>query len=204
MNKLLSIAILSSGRLDLLEATIHSLLATVKYPRYEMIVYNRNGTIGEGWNHLIGSVRGDYVLMCQDDWYFIGGETTKKNNYEWVDDAIKVLDNNKEVGIIRLRKDNDGQREEVVVEDRGEFSLVKCSAGGFSMNPFICRKDTLDKIGKVKLIGELKRGIAEGELRKRYYKMGYKTAKINVRSNGVCIHIGKGRRTTTPWPYKKT
>ncbi len=197
--KLLSIAISAndSERNDLLEATIHSLLATVKYPRYEMLVYKHQGTIGEGWNYLIDNVKGDYVLMCQNDWYFIGGATTDKKNERWIHDAMRVLDNNKDIGIIRLRKCGDGQNEEPFIEERDDCFVI--GLGWFSMNPFLCRKEVLENLGKA-TTPELKRGIAEGEIRRRYTKLGYKTAKLKVRSKGVCIHIGKGRRFNS---YKK-
>lgn len=197
--KLLSIAILSNDdeRLDLLEATIHSLLSTIKYPRYEIIIYKHEGTIGEGWNYLTDRVNGDYVLMCQDDWYFIGGATTDKKNEKWIYDAMEVLDNNKDIGIIRLRKSGDGQMLEPLREEHEKHFVI--GIGWFSMNPFLCRREVLEKLGKA-TTPEFRIGIAEGEIRKRYRDMGYKTAKLKVRSEGVCIHIGKGRRFNS---YKK-
>ena len=102
---------------------------------------------------------------------------------------IDILDRDKEIGIVRLRKDGDGQHEEKEVEKVGSGYLVDCIAGGFSMNPFIARAELFNELGKA---DERKiKGVAEISLREKYK---YKTAKLNNAARGVCIHIGRGRR----------
>jgi len=183
-NKLLTILILSSNRLDLLRATISSLTETMIYPHWEMIIYNHDESIGKGWNELIKRIRGEYVLWCQDDWYFI-------ENWDWIERAIDILDRDKEIGIVRLRKDSDGQHEEKEIGKVGSGYIVDCIAGGFSMNPFIARADLFKDLGEADETH--KKGVAEISLREKY-KGKYKTAKLNNFARGVCIHIGRGRR----------
>jgi len=135
--------------------------------------------------------------MCQEDWYFVGGYAEKFKDTNWLHTAISVLNHDKGIGIIRLRKDGDGQNEERDIKGKGteEYGLVDCIGGGFSLNPFICKKGLLKDIGYA-TVPEKKRGIAEGELRTKYRKKRYSTAKLKtLRSRGMCVHIGKGRRT---------
>lgn len=183
--KLLTIAILSSNRFDLLQATINSLINTVTYPYWQLVVLNHNGTIGQGWNKLIDSVDGEYVLMCQDDWFFI-------EKWDWVQQAIDQLDHDPNAGIVRLRKENDGQNPEIVT-GKDLLLRVDCIGGGFSMNPFICKNETIDKIGRCQNI-QREKGVAEVELRSRYAGLGLNTYKLDNAAKGVCIHIGRGRR----------
>ena len=184
-DKLLTILILSSNRLDLLRATINSLTETMTYPHWEMIVYNHDGTIGEGWNELIKKINGDYVLSCQDDWYFI-------EKWNWVEKAIDILNREKEVGIVRLRKDSDGQHPTKEIRKIGDGSIVECVAGGFTMNPFIAKAELFKDLGNA---DERKiKGIAEISLREKYREKKYLTAKLNNPAKGVTIHIGRGRR----------
>ena len=191
--KKLSIAILSSNRFDLLSATINSLLATLRYPNWEMIIYNRDKGIGEGWNYLTESVSGEYVLMCQDDWFFM-------ERWNWVEQAMAIVDN-KEFGIVRLRKNDDGQRNEERIKFwtydkeglKFAFKEIRCKASGFNLNPFVCSREFLKRIGKVSKTGKEK-GAAEIQLREKYNARKYKTAKLGNEENGVCIHIGRGRR----------
>ena len=184
MKKLLTILILSSNRYDLLEATIHSFLNTITYPYWEMVIYNHDESIGKGWNELAKRINGEYVLWCQDDWYFI-------EKWDWVEKAMKMLDENKDVGIVRLRKNGDGQIEEKETKEIDNGYLVDCIAGGFTMNPFIAKKETIIKLG---IADEKKvKGVAEISLREKY-KGRYETAKLNNPARGVAIHIGRGRR----------
>lgn len=195
--KLLTIAILSSNRKDLLQATINSLLNTITYPHWELVVYNHDGSIGQGWNSLYKRMQGEYVLMCQDDWFFM------EKKWDWLQECIQVLDEVDDLGIIRLRKDNDGQAEESIgkrilfysEEKKLDFKMrdVACVGGGFTLNPFVCKKALIGKLGEV--AGKRKiHGLAEMELRDRYKAFGYKTFKLDNDDGGVCIHIGRGRR----------
>lgn len=185
-NGLLSIAILSSGRFDLLEATIHSLLNTMTVPYFELIIFNHRDSIGKGWNYLTERINGEFVLMCQDDWYFM-----EKCN--WAEICMQVLSKYKDVGMIRLRKNGDGQNEEKVVEEFRDHQIVECVGGGFTMNPGMFRKDTLDKLGNIGSI-QIAKGVAELEVRNRWRSLELKTAKLQNPGHGVCIHIGRGRR----------
>jgi len=181
----LTIFILSGNRYDLLSATIQSLLNTITIKDWDLVVYNHQDTIGKGWNDLMKRISGDFVLGCQDDWFF-----TEK--WDWVEKSIKILEDNKDIGIFRFRKDGDGQLKENVLEEHKDFCIVDCVAGGFTLNPFIARKETILKLGKAP---EPKvKGLAEVELRNMYKLLNLKTAKLNNFDKGVCIHIGRGRR----------
>ena len=185
--KLLTILILSSNRYDLLGATINSLLNTITYPYWEMIIYNHDESIGKGWNQLRQRINGEYVLWCQDDWYFI-------EKWDWIEKAIEILDNNKEVGIVRLRKESDGQNHEKEIKKIKNGYLVNCIGGGFTMNPFIAKKEIMIRLG---VVDERKiHGKAELSIRERY-KGKHETAKLDNPARGICIHIGRGRRIKT-------
>ena len=186
--KLLSIIILSSDRFDLLSATINSLLATMTYPYWEMIVYNHTGTAGDGWNALLKRINGEYVLNCEDDWIFI-------QRWDWIDKAIGILEKHKDVGIVRLHMSGygriNGQKGVKLVEKIENGHLIECPKSCFSLNPFITRKETLLEIGKART--GWGNNVCEKSLRLRYNKLGFKTATLDNRRMGVCLHTGRGR-----------
>lgn len=211
--KRLSIAILSSNRYDLLRATVNSILDTMTYPEWEMFIFNHNESIGVGWNALAKRVNCDYVMLCQDDWYFM-------ERWNWAETAVKILSKNKDIGCVRLRKDGDSQQPEEkigegVVNVEGEerkFDYVECHHGGLTFNPCFVRKDVLDNLDMAD--GTLQHGVAMPKIKQQYEKLGYKTVKIinppikkidgnelqnelkikRESARGVCIHIGRGRR----------
>ena len=181
----LSICILSHHRRDLLQAVIASLLHTVTVEDFELNILEHSGSVGTGWNNLVYQASGEYLLMTQDDWFFI-------EKWDWVQDAIKMLESDEKIGIVRLRKDGDGQVAEKVTEEIEGGVLVDCLRGGFTLNAHIARKDTLLKLGKA--LTKKEKGIAEVDLRLKYANFQFKTAKLGNAAHGVCIHIGRGRR----------
>jgi len=181
---LLSIIILSSDRLDLLQHTISSLVDKLEYPHWEMIVYNHQGSHEEGLIKLINQANGKYILNCEDDWFFI-----EKGN--WVEHSITILNENPTVGMVKLRKEGDGQPGHNVLEEV-KYGVIIDDCG-YSNNPFIARtadiKKTLSKIpNPMELYIEKKMVVSFKEL-------GYKVAKlIGYNKNGICVHIGWNRQ----------
>jgi len=68
---LLSIIVLSSDRLDLLESTLLSLLNCITYPHFELIIYNHQDMQDKGWLKLISMIKGKYVLQTEEDWLYL-------------------------------------------------------------------------------------------------------------------------------------
>jgi len=163
--KLLTILILSSNRYELLETTISSLLETLTYPYWEMIIYNHDKTIGEGRAFLLNKIKGEYVLECEDDWLFL-----EKGN--WVQDAIEILDNHPEVGMVRLRKKGDGQTNVRYLE---KIKRGFITGGHWTHNPHIIRRSTLLKLRKD--AGDFQS--MECERRFSVAFKGFKTAVLN-------------------------
>jgi len=181
---LLSIIILSSNRFDLLQATIVSLINTITYSNFELIVYNHKGGQAEGWVKLMKMVQGEYVLNCEDDWFFIDGG-------DWVQQSIQILDQNPKVGIIRLRKDKDDQTGNTLEKEVDGGSIVKSS--GFTLNPFIGR--TEDLIRMMNDTPKIHKTFLEYSLKASFSKFQYQVAKLNEYDRkGVAIHIGWQRR----------
>jgi len=182
--KLLSIIILSSNRFDLLQNTILSLLNTVTYPHFEFIIYNHNAGQTEGWIKLIKMVQGEYVLNCEDDWFFI-------DRGDWVQQSIKILDENPKVGIVRLRKDKDGQTGNKLIKKVDCGSIVDTS--GFTLNPFIARTENL--VEMIKDNPEISKSFLEYSLKSSFTKFRYQVAKLDEYDRkGIAIHIGWGRK----------
>jgi len=186
--KLLSIIILSSNRFDLLSATVNSLLATMTYPFWEMIIYNHMGTAGDGWNALLERINGEYILNCEDDWIFI-------QKWDWVEKAIGILERHRNVGIVRLRMGEsgkiNGQKGVKIVEKIEGGYLIECSKSCFSLNPFVARKETLLKIGRART--GWGNNVCEKSLGLKYNELEFKTATLDNRRMGVCLHTGRGQ-----------
>ena len=180
----MSIIVLSSSRFDLLRDTVISLINTITYSHFELIIYNHKAGQAEGWAKLMRMVQGEYVLNCEDDWFFIDGG-------DWVQQSIKILDQNPEVGIIRLRKDKDDQTGNISQKEVEGGCIVKSS--GFTLNPFIARKK--DLIRMMNDIPEIDKVVLEYSLKSSFSKFQYQVAKLNgYDRKGIAIHIGWQRR----------
>ena len=182
---LLSIIVLSSDRLDLLDLTLLSLLNCITYPHYELIVYNHQAMQDKGWLKLVSMIRGEYVLQSEEDWLY-----TEQG--DWVQQSIKILDINPKVGMIRLRKDDDGQTGNIVSSDIGGGYFVNSS--GFSLNPFIMRTKDIQQLA-IDMANPLVYNF-ERELQNIFGRScppGVVKLK-GYHQKGVCIHSGWGRR----------
>lgn len=181
---LLSIIILSSDRLDLLQTTISTLISRITYPHWEMIVYNHQGSHEEGLIKLINQAKGEYLFNCEDDWVFI-------EKGDWVQGAIAILKEHPEVGMIKLRKDGDGQRCFGIVESINHGYIT--SDDEYSNNPFIARTADIRKVlAGIEKPMEL---YIEKKMVVSFKKTGLKIAKLSgCNKRGVCTHIGWGRQ----------
>jgi len=182
---LLSIIVLSSDRLDLLESTLLSLLNCITYPHFELIIYNHQDMQDKGWLKLISMIKGKYVLQTEEDWLYL-------EKGDWIQDSIKILDEHPEVGMIRLRRDNDGQTNNTVLRDIEEGYVVNSS--GFSLNPFMMRIEDIQALARdlpSPLIGSFER-----ELQNLFGK-SCPPCVVKLKGyfqKGVAIHIGWGRK----------
>lgn len=189
--KLLSIIILSCDRLDLLQKNIQSLIPTINYPLWELIVYNHPKDprpfegLKKGWLKLLDSTKGEYVLSCQDDVYY-------PDKWDWVKLSIELLEKYPEVGVINLRKDGDGKMSGgfKYVEDCGNCYFVKCIESCFSLTSCIGKKKVF---GNVIKNANLSAHSLEKTMRLTYQSLGYKTLRLKCDRNGVASHTGGGK-----------
>ena len=181
---LLSIIILSSDRFDLLQHTISSLLDRLEYPHFELIVYNHQGSHEEGLIKLINQANGEYLFNCEDDWFFM-----EKGN--WVARSISILDKNPTVGMVKLRKEGDGQPEHRVIESIEHGVIIDDC--GYSNNPFIARTSDIQKVlSKIDKPTEL---YIEKKMVVSFKESGHQVAKLTgYNKNGVCVHTGWNRQ----------
>ena len=152
-----------------------------------------NLTIGKGYNELIKQVKTEYVMTVLDDYAFF--PTPLKNpNGDWVSDAITILDKRRDIGLINLRKINDneelgknGSIEQV--ENTSFMNYEPFGNRGWSFNPSIMRTEVLKQIVPLDE-NDISGNIAEASGWGKWYKLGLKTAKLNIPYYGVCFHLG--------------
>lgn len=181
----LKVLLLSNNRGDLLAQTLNSVALSLHGFSYTFIVVNHDGNINQGREKLLSHINeaDEWLLMLEDDWI------CNEDNGYWISDAITLLQKNKDVAFIRLRRDGDGQNDVDHVEKRHGIDIVECWRSGFTHNPHICHADLYRKLLPVPMKKNL-----EIEFGKRYNELGYKTAKLNQYNKyGVFTHIGGGR-----------
>ncbi len=199
---LLSIIILSSNRLDLLQTCVQSLLSHLEtYPHWELIIYNHSASQEDGIMHLASSIKGEYVFTCEDDWFFLPMDSIWGKDL-WIQNAIDILNDYPEIKFVKLRQDYDGQAADGRIKrtlGKKGFEIA-CDTVGF--NPFITKRQIF-----VDLIKEIKEYPVKENIEKKMTKILFRwkhkgipvqvaklffNAKWNKR--GVCIHTGYGRK----------
>jgi hypothetical protein len=148
-----------------------------------------NISIGKGFNQLVNSVETEYVLWTPDDFAFFPNGT-------WIDKALKILYNRKDIGIIDLRKENDGETPWMVdkrefIEDQSFFLCRRWADRRFNLTPFIARTEDIKKILPLNEQDETGNiAEAEGYIR---WPQGLKLARLDIPFKGVCFHMGWNR-----------
>jgi len=134
---LITVTVLSCGRLDYLKRTMESFFRATDYLNFEtvvvdngsneelvrwlldqpwldVLVHNReNEGIGYAMNQANKEVRGQYVLHLEDDWEFVSVEGERRR---WIEDAMEILDTFSDIGQVRFRIRPEGQY--------GQFNLT--------------------------------------------------------------------------------
>ena len=158
---------------------------------YEWIEADCSGlTIGQGFNKLAQQVKTEYVMYLQDDWGFFKSEG-------WIEKCLKILGSHRDIGFIRLRRDRDGQMDEIYekrkfVDDNTPYYVIGTwDRRGFTLNPFVMRTEDLKKL--LPLDENVKHGLAEISGWTKYRELHLGTAKLSVAWGGVCFHLGWGR-----------
>jgi len=184
----IKVLLLSNNRSDLLAKTLASITPALNGFDYDLVVVNHSGDILQGRKQLCSYLSDeDYVLSLEDDWL------CNEENTNWVSKSIGVLEKYSDIGIIRLRRSNDGQKPEIITSERDGCKLISCWRSGWTSNPHICKRSVYDKLLPVPKKVSNKNGF-EQEFAKRYNASGFATAKLSgYRDEGVFIHIGGGR-----------
>lgn len=146
-------------------------------------------TIGQGFNKLIESVDTEYVLWTPDDFAFFP-------NRNWVTQSINILKNRPDVGIIDLRKENDGETPWMV--DKREFigsqSFFLCRRWAdrrFNLTPFIMRTKDIKELCPL-IDTDTTGNITEADGYNRWNK-NLSIARLDIPFKGVCFHLGWNR-----------
>lgn len=195
-NSLLSIIINARDeRRDLLHHTVDTLLSSLDYPHFELLVYNHKGCQGIAFKKLVEMAKGEFLLNCEEDWFFF------YKNKNWVKMSIDILTSNPTIGMVRLREDGDGQTGSGPKRNApGGFSIAGgeiVHSSGWTLNPFIAKtariKDLVRAKGK-----ELDACANPEHACKELFKDG--VAKLALSGRGVVIHSGgdqtiRGRRS---------
>lgn len=147
-------------------------------------------TIGQGFNELVSSCKTKYMLWTPDDFGFFP-------NGDWVNMAIKILENRPDVGLIDLRKERDGESPWAIdgrewIGDMSLFIIHCWDDRVFNLTPFIARTEDIKKI--LPLDEQDKTGnVAEASGIDKFRNLGLKRARLDIPHMGVCFHLGWGR-----------
>ncbi len=214
---MITFCITSCNRFDLLERTIDSFLKLNKYPIKKYIlnedsgnteiinkILNKYGNLfhiirnpkNEGLlksvDNLYKLVETEYIFHTEDDWYF-------QSNSNFITDSLEILENNKNIHQIWLRKNIPNEWIEPKIIDN-KYQIIKyphlggwC---GFSFNPGLRRKSDYLKMfpegyNKHKISNDI--GICELECNNIAALNGYRAA---ILTNPTCVHIGIGNKAT--------
>jgi len=231
MNKELSFTLLSCGRIELLKRTVESTFSKIDdISKIEKIFVEDNfwnecneyitstrlfdvniahGSrkgIGAGLNTLFSYVNTDYVFNMQNDW-----ECCASNN-KWLWNALDILKEDEDIGIVRLRKRNDRQGwwadietqkrshpwnfdgdilPPVVVHERTTMKGYKFLSGfgmifRYNENPHLIRRFTIEQL-KGRIESAHDKGMAEIDYQHRFDAIGLGVAKL---LEDVYFHIG--------------
>ena len=157
-----------------------------EFTDYEWIELDcTNLTIGKGFNQLVSQVKTDFVLYAQDDFGFFP-------NGNWVEKAINILENRKDIGIIDLRKENDGETPWMVskrdyIGDQSFFVCQRWADRKFNLTPFMMRTEDLRNIIPLNK-DDTTGNIAEADGYNKFPNL--KLARLDITYLGVCFHLG--------------
>lgn len=146
-----------------------------------------NLTMGAGFNRLVEKVNTEFVLYALDDFAFFP-------NGNWVDQAIQILDERHDVGMIDLRKERDGERPWILIEREMAgnlffYTFLPWDNRGFCLNPSMYRTETLKQIVPIKE-DDLTGNISEADGWDKWKELGLKSARLDISYLGVCFHMG--------------
>jgi len=206
---MISVAITSCDRLDLLSKTIKSLVNSNSYPVDEIVIRDDSGKpdvlerlknldlyfkcriveenqkIGQlkSIERIYSQIKSEYILHCEDDWEFYKDGFIKK--------GIEVLQGNPSIIQVWIRPKSDGSRH-LVDERLDGFNLVgvRGDQTGYTWNPHVKRKKdciSYSKIGREREIGQY------------YLDRGFRSAWL---TEGYVRHIGSGRHCVVNPKFK--
>jgi hypothetical protein len=178
------------GNRDYIEQICRKFLNESLTGSYEWIQENCTDiTIGKGFNKLVDRVKTEYVLWTPDDFAFFP-------NGNWVNQSINILKDRPDIGIIDLRKEQDGETPWMVDKRDyiGDQSFLICRRWAdrrFNLTPFIARTKDIKKILPLNE-QDTTGNIAEAD---GYNKWNSKLlmARLDIPFKGVCFHMGWNR-----------
>jgi len=177
-------------RPDLLQITVNSLIPHLsKIPDWDMVILNHSGTQQEGMNKLVEMWDGEFLLHCQDDWFFFPQPDCKS---DWINWGIEILEKYPEVRYIVLRVDSDRDCSTTIVKEVEPNGMI-VKGLGFQLAPFIARTETVKRV--LKVVAEDKEDITfSRKCFRAAYNLGLNgaSAKLKLWDKGSCVHIGRG------------
>ena len=159
------------------------------YP-YNWLQWNcTNLTIGRGFNELVNRATTEYLLWTPDDFAFFP-------NGNWIEQAIDILENRPDIGIIDLRKEQDGETPWMIdkrdyIGDQSFFICRRWADRRFNLTPFIARTEDIKKILPLNE-QDTTGNIAEADGYNRWDK-NLLMARLDIPFKGVCFHMGWNR-----------
>lgn len=198
--KELSILFQHGGRKKLADICKNFLNESLAYSAYfskceEHKLDCTNITIGKGFNLMVNNCKTEYLLWTPDDFAFFPNEN-------WVEQAINILKNRPDIGIIDLRKEQDGETPWMIdkrdfIGNQSFFICQRWADRKFNLTPFIARTEDIKKI--LPLNEEDTTGnIAEADGYNRWPK-DLKMARLDIPYKGVCFHLGWNRSRYFGW-----
>ncbi len=222
MSKDITFCLTSCNRFDLLQITLDSFFATNTHPIKKYIVIEDSGlpemkdkilkkygskielifndvNLGpyKSIDKLYAQVDTEYIFHSEDDWKF-------GNNPDFIKESLDILETNKNVNQVWVRKDIDWSWIEPTTfgtVNYTKYKMVKCPhlGGwcGFSHNPGLRRKSDYTRIfpnGFAECILPNEKAVhTELACNIRAMNQGYRAATL---INTACTHIGGGGRST--------
>lgn len=220
---LVSILFLACGRHNITDKCLSALLSSVSITNIEWIflenqVYSKDGNlnlqlffnvlktkrglliynstnygINNALNNMFNISRGEYCLIMENDWY------TEQKDEKWLINAIAILEENPDVGIVQLRDIYDpcenwgyGKPEYLPFSCDGYYVTRELKNGyrylvasnkfyGINNNPCLVRKSCRKELGNMKepeVWSDLRHG--ESEYQERFIKTYWKVSHINM------------------------
>jgi hypothetical protein len=213
MNYAVDLCLTIGRRPDLLRQTLNSLLHRENFKNIIAINDFRDKETNDVFNELCPSgnlisldeqlghhravdlmyskINSPYVLHCEDDWFF--------NSDLMLDDSIRLLQWNKNIGSVCLRKIEDfnldeGQAVKKITQNHGDIEYCRLDGAheqwhGFTFNPHVTSLAQWKELGPYSAFKK-ERHISR-ELRK-------KGAFVAYLQPGSCVHIGIDDSVSNP------